>query len=441
MTGDYEPSVEPLTVVELTAENIMRLTAVQIRPDSDQSVIEIAGANGSGKTSVLNAIWLALGGKDASKHVPVPIHVGADEGTITLDLGSFRVTRTFNHRNTTGKLTVTAPDGSRFTSPQTFLDEFLGKFTFDPLTFMRQKPNEQLATLLPLVELPFDLDVLDTQYKTRYQARTVIGNERDMLKGQLAGVPSPADDAPDTEVSITELLDAANEARELVASNNAARAEALRARERHLGARADVRDLEERLVAARIVESDALTEAEMHDAWVADLPPDPDVHLFEDACREAETINTQVRAARQYRELAAKVQDAVERYEGETLELALIQGRKKNAIETAVMPLDGLSFDDSQVLFNGLPIQQCSAAEQLRISMAIGMAMNPKIRVMCIPDGSLLDDTSRALVETMAAENGFQVFLEVVGSGDGTGFVIEDGQLAGDAGIAAFGQR
>jgi len=432
MSDDIEASVEPMTVVALRASNFMRLEAVEIHPNPDDSVIEIAGRNGSGKTSILNAIWSALGGSTATKAVPVPIHVGADEGSVTLDLGRFTVTRTFNHRNATGKLTVTAPDGSRFPSPQKFLDEFLGEFTFDPLTFMRQTAKQQLHTLLPLVELPFDLDVLETERATKYAARTVIGNERDLLKGQLAGAPAPADDVPDEEVSITELLDAANEARDVIAANNKVRHAALRVNERYVAAQALVTSLREQLAVAENAERDAFEEVGLADAAVTELPPDPDVHLFEAACREAETVNTMVRAARLHRELAAKVQDAVERYEGETLELALIEGRKKNAIEQAVMPLDGLSFDDNQVLFGGLPIGQCSAAEQLRISMAIGMAMNPQIRVMCIPDGSLLDETSRALVETMAAENGFQVFLEVVGAGNGTGFVIEDGHVTGD---------
>ena len=48
-----------MKIIELRATNIKRLKAVEITPDGTMQVI--GGRNAQGKSSVLDAIWLALG--------------------------------------------------------------------------------------------------------------------------------------------------------------------------------------------------------------------------------------------------------------------------------------------------------------------------------------------------------------------------------------------
>ena len=50
-----------MKIVELRAENVKRLKAVEITPDGTLQVI--GGRNAQGKSSVLDAIWLALAEK------------------------------------------------------------------------------------------------------------------------------------------------------------------------------------------------------------------------------------------------------------------------------------------------------------------------------------------------------------------------------------------
>ena len=47
-----------MKILTLTAENFMRLAAVEITPDGN--MVQITGRNGMGKSSVLNAIWAAI---------------------------------------------------------------------------------------------------------------------------------------------------------------------------------------------------------------------------------------------------------------------------------------------------------------------------------------------------------------------------------------------
>ena len=61
--------------------------------------------------------------------------------------------------------------------------------------------------------------------------------------------------------------------------------------------------------------------------------------------------------------------------------------------------------------------------------MAMAIAMNPKLKVCLIRDGSLLDDDSLKVIEEMSAKHGFQVWMECVARGAGVGIVIEDGEI------------
>ena len=104
--------------------------------------------------------------------------------------------------------------------------------------------------------------------------------------------------------------------------------------------------------------------------------------------------------------------------------------QKQDAIAGAAMPVDGLGFGAGVVTYNGVPFDQASSAEQLRVSMGIAIAANPKLRVIRITDGSLLDEDSLAAIGEMAKAADFQVFVEVVDSSGTVGIVIEDGLVA-----------
>ena len=66
----------------------------------------------------------------------------------------------------------------------------------------------------------------------------------------------------------------------------------------------------------------------------------------------------------------------------------------------------------------------------LRVSTAVGMASNPRLRVLRIMDGSLLDEDSMKLLAEMAEAEDFQLWVEVVGDG-GVGIVMENGTIRG----------
>ena len=97
-----------MRIIELRAENIKRIKAVDIRPGKG-AVVTVGGRNAQGKTSVLDAIAMAIGGE---KLVPdKPVRSGAQKAFAEVDLGDYKVRRSFTAAGGT-TLTVTAADGS-----------------------------------------------------------------------------------------------------------------------------------------------------------------------------------------------------------------------------------------------------------------------------------------------------------------------------------------
>ena len=117
-------------------------------------------------------------------------------------------------------------------------------------------------------------------------------------------------------------------------------------------------------------------------------------------------------------------------YKALTEGLEALDKTKAKALEAATFPVVGLGFDDTGVTYQGVPFSQASSAEQIRVSVAMAMAMNPKLRVLRIKDGSLLDAETLEALRAQVAENDFQLWLEVVTtSTEGGAVIIEDGEV------------
>ena len=126
-----------MKIDKLSIENLKRISKVEITPGADCMVL-ITGANGAGKSSVLDAIWWALAGERGIQSAP--IRNGEKTARVSLDLGDVVVTREWARRDddsTTTRIRVENAEGARFPSPQKMLDSLLGSLTFDPLKFAR----------------------------------------------------------------------------------------------------------------------------------------------------------------------------------------------------------------------------------------------------------------------------------------------------------------
>ncbi len=392
-----------------------------------------------GKSSVLDSIAYGLGGKDAIP--PMPVRRGQEKAeiVITLDNGIV-VKRTFTAAGNS-YLKVTAADGAVYPSPQAMLEGLTGKLTFDPLAFLRLESEEQAVTLRKLVNLDFTKQ--DIEYKQLYAERTAVNKRLAEMRGAVAALPHYPE-APAKEVSSAEILARIEEAQDhnagltpLTAAANAANLALSQANTVIKANNATIARLEKELADARASldkqtkardkAQAALTTAQESEAA---FEPIDTTDLKADLAASEET-NRKVRANAQRATSVAEGIQKKAQADALTAKLDAIDKAKADALAAVKFPVKGLSFADDQVTFDGIPLVQCSSAQQQRISVAIGAALNPVLKVMLIRDGSLLDEKSLAALQKTAEELDLQVWLERVSKGAECSIIIEDGQVVG----------
>jgi len=413
-----------ITVLE--AENFKRLRAIRITPDG--SVVVLNGANRSGKSSTLDAIWAALGGKEASPDVPIREGARRAVARVTLDSGLV-VERSWK-ANGTSKLTITGADGERMRSPQTILNELCSKHTVDPLAFASMDPRKQAATLKQIVGL--DFSKLDAKRQGLYEQRTEANRDVKRLEGQLSGLPPHDASAPPDTVGIADLMKQYQEASEEHQEFEARRKTLSeteegndRLRERIQKVRAELERLECSLVD--------------RESWVADERKDietaraalPNLEAISEEMSHVQEINDAVRSNARRAELVKELTAALRESDMLTGAIEAIDDEKAATLAKARFPVEGLGFDDAGVTYNGLPFAQASHAERLRVSTAIGLALNPELRVLLIRDAEKLDADGMKLIAELAEEHNAQLWLERAGHSDPGAVVIEDGGVAG----------
>jgi predicted ATP-dependent endonuclease of OLD family len=408
-----------MKIVSLAAENFKRLIAVEITPTGN--MVQITGKNGSGKTSLLDALWVALAGAGVAQ--PVPIRTGEKSARIRLDLGEIIVTRTFKKTEggaVTTAITVENADGARFPSPQRMLDDLLGSLSFDPLAFARMAPREQFNELRRFVP-GVDFDAIEAQNKADYATRTDVNRRWKQAETRAAAITvPPVTGEPLDEAALVDELQRAGEQNAAIARAVAAKEASQRAEAQYLTEADHLEQKARELRAAAKVEAAKPIPA-------AGVPVD--VSAIRARIEKAHEAAGH-RAKLDERERLRAEADALEA-ESAALSLAMEQREeaKQAAVAAAKMPVPGLGLADGAVTLDGVPFEQASDAEKLKVSVALAMASNPKLRVVRVRDGSLLDADSLQLLGEMADTFDMQCWVESVSNGEKVGFVIENGEL------------
>jgi DNA repair exonuclease SbcCD ATPase subunit len=422
-------------IVSLEASNVKILKAISIHPDGN--IVELTGENGQGKTSILDAIFWALTG---TSHIQAsPIRLGAEEAFINLDLGRLKVTRRFKAKDGgyTTSLIVESEDGAQFKTSQNILNALVGGLTFDPLEFTNMKPEQQFDTLKAFVP-GVDFDAIEKANKADFDERTDVNRQAKVLKAQAVAivVPDGTPDEPIDESALVSELEHAGERSAEIERHKADRERAARGVE---NLRAAARRARDRAAALRIeadkfdidADADERTAGEQEALLLAmpviENPPDTSVILSK--IEQARRINAAVKEGVGKKKLVVDIAKLEAESERLTMAMRDRDEKKRKAVASAQMPVDGISFGDKAVYLNGVPFDQGSGAERLRASIAIAMAMNPKLRIILVKDGALLSPKSFQILQELANERDFQIWVETVVSDRPSALVIEDGMV------------
>jgi DNA repair exonuclease SbcCD ATPase subunit len=428
-----------MKILGLYAENFKKLKAVTITPGED-NVIKITGGNGEGKSTVLEAIWAALGGK---KYVPeVPVRTGEKKAVISLDLGDMIVTRKMTVNSE--QLEVCNKDGAFFKSPQAMLDKLINGLSFKPLELLKMDKQKQIETLLSVTDIQVDdvklkelssypgqfiaknpLDKIKVAYDFVYKERTDVNRDLDKAKKILDSMPVVEKVDP---VVITELVAEKERLSEENELNQEKRDEYSEQKDTVQDAKDNVERLEEELKNAK--EYLAEQEEQLQTLKVVvDALQDNDLTEINNKIASADETN---KKARQYDD-RAKALDAVnDNQKDSDIKTAIIEkikDYKQNLVSKAKFPIDGLDFGDNGILYNGLPFEQASSSQQLLVALSISAALHPDLKVITFDEGEKLDSKRWEIVEKFAKDNDLQVWATVVDTSGKMGIVIENGEI------------
>lgn len=424
---------QALRVVGLTVENLKRIKAVHIVPDGD--LIQLTGKNGAGKSTVLDSIWWALKGKAVVD--PEPIRRGEEKATIVLDLGALIVTRVFRREEDgefTTSLKVESAEGALFPSPQKLLDDLLGSLTFDPLAFLEKDAKGQVTDLAKLVKLEIDLDLLAGQNAADYENRKDINRRVKELAGKVGALRGQLVDIPLEPIDTSALVQRMAGASKI----NQGIADGVRGIDDQKRSIADKREKAQQRkdrAAQLLAEAETLEkEAEELESQLpnpASLGELVDTTALLEEIQRADAENQKRKAAREirdrYEEAERNHKAEVEKAEALTQRMAAREQQKADAIASAKMPVEGLGFGDGVVTFGSFPLAQASTGEQWTVALAIAGAMNPKLKVIMIRQGALMDSDRIRQTAEWAAAKGYQVWMERVEESGKVGIVMEDG--------------
>ena len=409
--------MESQKIIKLTAENVKRLKAVEITPDG--GCVVIGGNNAQGKTSVLDSIAMALGGKT---NIPgKPIRDGQEKASVIVETDQLVVTRVFTSGGS--RVEIKNKDGLKFSSPQSILDALVGSIAFDPLEFSRKPAKEQLETLRDVCGI--DTEEIENEIRNVFESRKLANAE---VKRSASVLESLVvfDDAPMQEKSAADLYSELEAVETDIARRCKLEQELTDSKERSMEIVAEIEQLKSELEESNICASETADEIRKFSDRIKSQRTADEIRS---ELAGVDSENKKYRANEKYSE--AKKEHEVARCAADDLTAVLekLRKRRTDTIKKASLPVDGLGFGDGFITYNGIPFDQASGAEQLRASVAIGSALNKGLNVLLVRDGSLLDKENLEELSRYAKESGCQIWVERVSDGDECSVIIEDGEV------------
>ena len=138
--------------MKISKINIERLYGIE-QLELDGKSVELTGSNGVGKSSVLDAIRLALTNNSKRKYI---VKNGQEEGKIYVKLDDGTTIERKKRTDKSDYKSIKDGNGNDITSPESFLKDIFTPLQLEPVEFLSMSEQEQNRILLNLIK--FDKD-------------------------------------------------------------------------------------------------------------------------------------------------------------------------------------------------------------------------------------------------------------------------------------------
>ena len=469
-------------VVKIYADGLRCLKAVDVAIDENSKIVELSGDNGGGKSSVLDALLIALlGVKAVTRGRGYPrgeiISRDAEAARVRVVLRSgervIDISRTLTKAAGGDlKAAVKIADTAGRKIDQAFFNELINAIAIEPLALANMAPAEQQEVIKEVTG--FDPKAFNDRRGEIRAARKPHDDGKMHKQNALIDLRKDVERLSQQGTQVvdydTEIANATTRAKELqdkyqvdFERYHAARtargvydeyAEEQRRDTKQIAVlQTQIAELQEQVIVlqancderAGVITQYADDYQKTYGGDVAN--PAPAAPTNTDAQAATQEVN-RLQAARQG---ADKVVALVDRIKTTEEELAVHKEKLRefagmveqiNAEEVAAMqamPLPNMGFDpDAGITLGGVPLAEHSTAEKIGAGLAMAGVYNPALKAVIIRDGSLLDDAALERVRQYASDNNLLVLLETVrpiqANEDVSTFYIKDG-TATSAGV------
>ena len=408
---------------KLEIENVKRVKAVTIEPTSNGLTI-LGGNNNQGKTSVLDAIAWALGG---NKYKPSkPARDGSmNPPTLRLELSNGLIVE---RKGKNSDLKVTDPSGQK--AGQQLLDSFVEELALNLPKFIESSSKDKANTLLQIIGVGEKLWELDRKEEQLYNERRTIGQIADQKKKYAAEQPQYPE-APNELVSIADLI---HEQQEILARNGE-NAKKRQNRENivnslHLS-EARLKQLKEQLAQEEATHESLMSDYIAANKSIEDLV-DESTDEIESSIANIEEINRKVRANLDKEKAEEDAKRYSSQYDNLSKQIQDVRDERTSLLDSADLPLQGLSVEDGELVFEGQKWDNMSGSQQLRVATAIVRKLKPECGFVLLDKLEQMDIPTLTEFGKWLESEGLQAIATRVSSGEECQIIIEDGYVVSD---------
>lgn len=396
--------------------------------------VQISGPNGSGKTSILEAIKATL----RSGHDATLLRSGTTSGeaVIVLDDG-MEITKRINESGS--DTVVKDATGRRVAKPGTVVAGLADLFSVNPVDFLRAGKKERVAVLLE--SLPIELDytrlpslpsvdapilppgvhalvALDATRKAIFDARTGTNRavkEKHATINQLAAtLPDKATDVPGGADGLLGQLSELNKAKDAELERIHTKLEGLRttmeqeceALRRQIQAKQDgFNEITAKATTQRqlTVEKYAADSAGIRSNLAAIQEAQKSAAKHESTRQTINTMRNEAEGLQEEADTQTAAIESIDTYKSELL---------------STLPIPGLTVVEGEIYRDGVQFDRLNQAQQVQIAVEVAKLRAGKLAAICVDGLECLDSATMDEFQNQALASGLQLFVSRVSDDD-----------------------
>ncbi|WP_440896264.1 AAA family ATPase [Amphibacillus sp. Q70] len=411
---------------KLEIENVKRVKAVKIEPTANGLTI-LGGKNRQGKTSVLDAIAWALGG---NKYKPSD---ATREGSMSNPYLSITLSNglVVERKGKNSDLKVIDPSGEK--AGQQLLNSFVEELAIDLPKFMDSSSKEKANTLLHIIGVGEQLYKYEHEEKELYNKRLTIGQIATQKK-KFADEQTYYTDAPKELVSASDLI---NQQQAILAQNGEnqrKRDQLANIQQQYVAKGQEIEQIKTKLQEAEQQYAQLGQDLQTAQTTAQDLQ-DQSTEELQCNIQEIDEINRKVRANLDKDKAEEDARDYNVQYDELTKQINDVRQKKTDLLDNADLPLEGLSVEDGDLLYNGYKWDGMSGADKLRVSTSIVRKLKPNCGFILLDKLEQMDTETLEEFGQWLVQEDLQAIATRVSSGDECSIIIEDGYVVGQDNI------